>query len=261
MQHVGLESAPNLRDVGGYETNAGGHIRRGVLYRSEQLNRITDADMTVFEKLGLKKIYDLRTEGERSAQPDRVPPGAAHVVVDVLADEKQAAPAELLHLLTNPQEANARLGDGKVVALFTKAYVEFVSLPSAREGFARMFKELADADNLPALYHCTTGKDRTGWATAALLMLCGVSEEDVLANYLQSNTYILPEYQAMIDKFVGLGIEPEILESILGVRREYLDASLQEMRDGYGSIESYFSKGLGIDLPGQQALRSQLVEL
>lgn len=255
-----IPNAPNLRDAGGYATRDGGRIRTGVLYRSEQLSRISDADMPTLQKLGLKKIYDLRTAGERTAQPDRVPAATQVVVVDVLADEKQAAPAELLQFFANPQEANARLGGGKIVDLFTRAYAEFVSLPSAREGFGRMFKELADANNLPALYHCTTGKDRTGWTSAALLTLCGVSDEDVLRDYLTSNDFILPEYQAMIDKYVAAGVERDILVSVLGVRREYLNAALNEMREQFGCIEDYFAQGLGIDQAGQQALRDRFVE-
>jgi protein-tyrosine phosphatase len=169
-----IPSVPNLRDAGGYATQDGHQVRTGLLYRSEQLGRITDADMLKLEKLGLKKIYDLRTADERAEQPDRVPTGAQDVVVDVLADEKGAAPAELMHLLSDPQDANAKLGGGKIVAMFIDAYKEFVSLPIALAGFGWMFTELADTDNLPALYHCTTGKDRTGWVSAALLTLCGV---------------------------------------------------------------------------------------
>ncbi len=257
---IRIASAPNLRDAGGYTTRDGGCIRTGVLYRSEQLSKITVADMTAVQALGLKQIYDLRTAAERAEQPDRVPAGAQVVVIDVLADSKQAAPAELLHLLSNPQEANAKLGGGQIVALFCHAYTEFITLPSAREGFARMFKALADANNLPALYHCTTGKDRTGWTSAALLTLCGVSAEDVMRDYLLSNDFILPEYQALIEKYVSAGVEREILESILGVRREYLEAAFKAMHDQFGSIEDYFTTGLGIDAAGQQALRDRFVE-
>jgi protein-tyrosine phosphatase len=255
-----ISSAPNLRDAGGYVTRDGGCVRTGLLYRSEKLSKITDADLPLLAALGLKKIYDLRTTDERAAQPDRVPAGAQDIVADVLADAKQAAPAEILHLLSNPQEANTKLGGGKAVAMFTQGYVEFVSLPSARIGFARMFSELMDASNLPALYHCTTGKDRTGWASAALLTLCGVSDDDVMRDYLLSNDTILPEYQGMIDKLIGSGVEKDILLSILGVRREYLDASFKEMHDQFGSIEDYFATGLGIDQVGQQALRDRFVE-
>jgi protein tyrosine/serine phosphatase len=90
-----IPTIPNLRDAGGYVTRDGGCVRTGLLYRSEQLSKITDADLPLLVALGLKKIYDLRTTDERAAQPDRVPAGVQDVVVDVLADEKQASAALL----------------------------------------------------------------------------------------------------------------------------------------------------------------------
>ena len=74
------------------------------------------------------------------------------------------------------------------------------------------------------------------------------------------NDFILSEYQDMIDKFVGMGVEKDILLAIFGVRREYLAASFQEMHEKFGGIEDYFAKGLGIDASGQQALRDHFVE-
>lgn len=255
-----LSSTPNLRDLGGIVTRDGCRIRKGIIYRSEQLSKITDAEMPLFENLGLKNIYDLRTDAERQEQPDRIPAGAAHIVVDVLADERQAGPATLLHLLSNPKEAEEKLGGGKIEQMFIKTYAGFVSLPSARSGYSMMFHELSRAENLPAIYHCTTGKDRTGWASAALLTLCGVSQEDVMQNYLLSNEYILPEYAEVIDKLTKAGVDQGILLSILGVRAEYLQAAFAEMQEAFGSIEDYFSKALKMDQTGQNALKSRFVE-
>jgi len=258
-QQPRISSIPNLRDLGGHATGAGRSVRYGLIYRSEQLGRITDEEMPAFGALGLKKIYDLRTIDERTELPDRVPPGAVDVVVDVLADESGAGPAQLLHLLADPAQANAQLGDGKVEQMFVASYRQFITLPSARKGFGRMFADLADADNLPALFHCTTGKDRTGWAAAALLTLCGVSGEDVMQDYLLSNDFILPEYQTMIDKYAAMGVEKEIVVSILGVRQAYLEASFQEMHGQFGDIEGYFARGLDIDSAGQRALRDMFL--
>lgn len=254
-----LPSVPNLRDAGGHATRDGGCVRTGLLYRSEQLSHVAGDDIPAYVALGLKKIYDLRTAAERAAGADMAPPGARDVVLDVLADATGAAPAQLLHLLADPPQANAMLGGGKIVALFEGSYREFVSLPSARKGFAHLFRDLADGDNLPALFHCTTGKDRTGWAAAALLTLCGVPDETVLQDYLRSNDFILPEYQGMIDQYVKAGVEEDILLSILGVRSEYLAAAFEEMHTQFGGIEGYFAVGLGIGPAGQKALREQFV--
>jgi protein-tyrosine phosphatase len=164
-----------------------------------------------------------------------------------------------MSLFSDPQKVNAELSGGKAEAMFMNTYVGFINLPSARAGFAHLFRELADAHNLPALFHCTTGKDRTGWAAAALLTLCGVSYEDVLRDYLLSNDFILPEYGSIIQQTIARGIDQEIMLSLLGVRREYLESAFKEMQRQFGEIEAYFAEGLGINQAGQQAIRAQLV--
>lgn len=254
-----LHSTPNLRDAGGHVTQDGWRVRTGVLFRSEQLSHVSDAELPALAQLGLKTIFDLRTFDERAAQIDRVPEGAQYVVADVLADAQGAAPAQLLQLLDDPQKANAMLGGGKAAQLFIKGYSDIVILPSALRAYASMFTHLTEPGSLPALYHCTTGKDRTGWASAALLTLCGVSEDDVMQDYLRSNDYILSEYQPMIDKYTGQGVDRDILLAILGVKREYLETSYKVMRDMFGNIEGYFETGLGIGSERQAVLRAIMV--
>src|SRR4029450_8167484 len=143
------------------------------------------------------------------AQPDQIPEGVNWVGLDVLAD---GAPASMSRLsaLRDPTTAGDSLGGGKVEAIFTDIYRAIVSLPSARRADGDLFTALADSGHTPALFHCTTGKDRTGWASAALLTLLGVPQDTVLQDYLRSNDYILPYYQKAIDAFVAAGGEPGI---------------------------------------------------
>lgn len=254
-ESLGIASVVNLRDLGGYTTSDGATVARGLIYRSNQLSGIPDIDMEKLAVLGLEVDYDLRTAAERDARPDELPPGVEYVVVDVLADSPQAGPAMLEELMKDPQAANAELGGGKVEEAFRESYREFVSLPSAKNEFSKMFHGLADEEKLPALFHCTTGKDRTGWAAAALLTLLGVPEDQVYEDYLRSNDNILPAYKHVIDPFVGAGGDPEITAAILGVKREYLEASFDEMETNYGTIENYFAEALGIDAAKQQIIR------
>jgi len=254
-QSLGIASVPNLRELGGYQTNEGATVARGLVYRSNQLNGISESDMKKLADLELKVDYDLRTADERNARPDELPPGVEYVWLDVLADSPQAGPAQLEKLMQDPKEANAVLGGGQVEASFQESYREFVSLPSAQAEFRKLFLGLGDKEQLPALFHCTTGKDRTGWAAAALMTLLGVPKDIVVEDYLRSNDYILPAYQTVIDSFVEAGGEPAIPSAILGVKKEYLDAAFDEMHTKYGTIEKYFSEGLGIDAAQQQALR------
>jgi protein-tyrosine phosphatase len=252
---LGIRSVPNLRDMGGYKTTHGQIIKNGMLYRSNQLSGISEADMKVISILRLKNAYDLRTLAEREARPEELPEAAQYVVLDVLADAEQANPAMLEKLMQNPKEANAALGDGKAEAGFVESYRQFVSLPSAQREFRNLFLGISDPEQLPALFHCTTGKDRTGWAAAAFLTLMDVPREKVYEDYLKSNDYILPAYKKVIDGFVEAGGQKEIVTAILGVKREYLDAAFDEMESNYGTIENYFAKALGIDAQKQQQLK------
>lgn len=253
---LGIASIPNLRDLGGYQTDAGETIVRGLLYRSNQLSKINPEDMQKLAKLSLKTAFDLRTAIEKEKRPEELPQGVAYVELDILADSPQAGPAQLEALMQDPKGANAALGGGKVEAGFEKSYREFVSLPSARRGFSMLFSALGDQKDLPALFHCTTGKDRTGWAAAAFMTLMGVPNDKVMEDYLRSNDYILPAYQKAIDAFVAGGGDVEIPRAILGVKEEYLNAAFDEMQKEYGTIENYFSEGLGIDSAKQQMLRA-----
>ncbi len=254
-QSLGIVSIPNLRDMGGYKTADGATIARGLVYRSNQLFDIGAEDMLLFEALNLKNDFDLRTATERNANPDELPEGVNNVWLDVLADVPADGPANLNVLLSDPQRANTELGDGKVEEIFKTAYRHCISLPSAQKAYRELFLVLGDKNQLPALFHCATGKDRTGWAAAAFLTLLGVPMEAVKQDYLRSNEYILPMYDTVIQQFIAAGGSPSIPTAILGVKEEYLDAAFEEMHTKYGSIENYFSEGLGISVDQQNAMR------
>jgi len=250
-----IPTVPNLRDVGGYKTADGATVVRGLAYRSDTFNPMSAEDIKKLERVGLKNDYDLRTTSEVKAKPDEMPPGVRYHLLNVLADAKSAAPAELEALMHEPKKANVVLGGGKVESLFIEGYREFISLPSANQSYRTLFLSLTDRSNLPGVFHCTTGKDRTGWAAAALLTLLGVPKETVMADYTRTNNYTLPQFQRAIDGFVAAGGDRAIAVAIFGVKPEYLEASFDEMQKRYGTIERYFSEGLGIDAAGQQALK------
>ena len=257
---LGIASVPNLRDAGGYTAADGSVVRRGVAYRSNQLNPISTDDMKKIAALGLKNDFDLRTAEEREAKPDQLPAGVENVWLNVLADAKGLSPAEVEKMLSDPKAANAALGDGKGAAEFVKAYREFITLPSANVAFRQLFVKLGEKNQLPSLYHCTTGKDRAGWVSAVLLTLLGVPEDKVYEDYLRSNEYILPAYKTHVDRFVAAGGDPSIPQDLLGVKTEYLQAAFDQVRTQYGSIEKYFDEGLGIDRAGQQKLRDRFLQ-
>lgn len=257
---LSIFTVPNLRDAGGYQTATGVTVARGVVYRSDTFNPMTSEDLQKLALLGLKQDYDLRTTAEAKAQPDELPPGVHYQLLNVLADAKSAAPAVLEALIHDPKKANVVLGGGKIEQLFMEGYREFISLPSAKQSYRMLFQSIADPAKAPGVYHCTTGKDRTGWASAALLTLLGVPKETVMADYLRTNDYTLPQFKHAIDGFAAAGGDRDIANAIFGVKPEYLEASFDEMQKQYGSIENYFDKGLGIDAAGQKALRNLFLE-
>lgn len=252
---LGIGSVTNLRDLGGYKTANGATVARGLVYRSNQLSNISESDMLLLAKLNLKTVFDLRKAAERSQYPDELPVGVNNVWLNVLADAPPSGSASLTTLLADPPQANIELGDGKVEKIFTDAYRQGITLPSALNGYRELFLSLGDKNKVPALFHCATGKDRTGWAAAALLTLFGVPKDLVMKDYMRSNDYILPLYDAFIHQFEAAGGSPTIPLAIFGVKEEYLNAAFDEMQKNYGNIELYFSEGLGITDAQQAALR------
>jgi protein-tyrosine phosphatase len=257
---IDIPSLPNLRDIGGYAVAGGGRVKMGQLYRSVDLSRLHGDDVAALAGLGIRTVFDLRTQEERSAQPDVLPPGAKAIVCDVLAGDKQAAPAQLFDSLVDPAATEKLLGGGKAAELFEEGYRLIVGLPSALAAYRAFFEAIAQDARRPALFHCTTGKDRTGWAAAMTLLLLGVSEDDVFHDYMLTNRDLLPALKPLYDKFEAAGGDPHLLDPVMGVERVYLQTALDALRAQYGSVEGYFTDGLGIDAAGQDALRRALIE-
>lgn len=255
-----IPSLVNLRDIGGYESSFGGVVRTGVVYRSTDLSRLTDTDRETLAALQITAVFDLRTGAEQERRPDRVPEHARHVGLDVLADRQHGSiAASLGDIVADPVKAAEAFGDGRAAQYLRESYRDFVSLPSAIESYRALAGGIAHGD-VPALIHCTAGKDRTGWAAASLLMFAGADPDAVFADYLRTNDLLLPTFEGLFTRFAELGGDRELLIPMLGVRREYLEAAIDEALNRYGTIEEYFAGGLGLDDDTLQALRNRLVD-
>jgi len=257
--NIPIRTLPNLRDLGGYETIDGRTVRRGRLYRSVLLGRLSDGDLAKVEGLGLKTVFDFRTAAEHEATPDR-DVGARSINLDVLADRTGVGPASLLAKMDDPAAIGAALDGDRGADMMRTAYRELIELPSANAAYRKFFTELAADGSMPALFHCTTGKDRTGWAAASTLLFLGVGEEDVYHDYLQTNVQLLPALEPMLKPFVEAGGDPETLRPVLGVDRTYLGTAIDLAVNRYGSIEGYMRDGLGLDEDVLDALRARLLE-
>ena len=256
-----LADAPNFRDVGGVRTASGQWIRMGILYRSGSLNNLTTTEDDEMTALGITHVVDLRTAAERAATIDKLAPGTDYVVDDVLAGNPTLSniTGAATALISGSNKSSATVAQAE--GILTGLYKALPVLDTAKTGYGQLFTSAA---TLPAgqalVFHCTAGKDRTGWATAALELELGVPMSTVDADYLESNRYVLPEYKPVVANYVAQGGKAKVIDAVLGVQPRYLDTSLKVMDSVYGSVDGYFSKGLGLSPATVTALRHELLE-
>ncbi|WP_330330094.1 tyrosine-protein phosphatase [Streptomyces sp. NBC_00536] len=252
----------NFRDLGGTRIAGGRTVRPGLVLRSGQLDRLDLAADPAVAALGLRTVIDFRTDAERGDHPDVAPPGARMLVADVLADKvnsgRMPAAAQLKDLLADPAVAERHLGGGKAQALFAETYRSFVSSASGQRSYRTLLTELADEESGPLLFHCTAGKDRTGWGATVVLSLLGADDETLMTEYLSVNPAVRAAFAPMIEGFTAAGGDPEIALALIGVVPEYLAAALDEVAVRYGSMEKYVREGLGVPDPTITTLRTRL---
>jgi protein-tyrosine phosphatase len=253
---LGIASAPNLRDVGGYEAADGRRVRRGLVYRGGQLLALAADEFDRVVALGLRRVFDLRTPVEARRGPTILPRDAERVTLDVLADEDPAGGGRFQALMSDPTAANAAMANGAIDAFYLETYRNFITMPSARRSYGEVCRSLCQPEHRPALVHCTSGKDRTGWAVAALLTLLGVPRAAVVADYLRSNEHTEAQNGRLIDRLVASGLDRPHAVALFSVKAEWLDAAFDEMARRYGNIEGYFSDGLGIEPATRAALKT-----
>lgn len=263
-QTLALATLPNLRDLGGWTTVDRRRVRAGVVFRSTELDRLDAVDREAFTRLRIRTIYDLRTAAERTAAPDPAFDGVDDIHLDVLADQSDAVPANLPGLLHDPAAVAAlddSLGEGRGAALIADTYRSLVSTDSALRAYRTLFRGLLGDHPSPALFHCTTGKDRTGWAAATLLSILGVSHDDVYRDYLLTNEQLLPALEPAFAAFAAAGGDRSVLRAVLGVERAYLDAAFEEVDRVFGDMRGYVREGLGLSAMEVQNLqRTHLVD-
>ena len=258
-RRIALATAANMRDLGGLSVD-GGVFTHGQVFRSASLASLSTDDGRHFTGLGIAMVYDLRTSEERDTQPDRLPESARLVILDVLADARESVAATIGKLRTAPDSMNELLEAGTIQQMLTESYRDFARLPSATAAYRELFTSLADPHREgAALFHCTAGKDRTGWAAAALLMLLGADKQTIHADYLQTNDDLLPTLEPLIMSAQAKGVDADLIRDAFGVRVSYLDATLEEIDARYGTIERYFSAGLGLSAQTIDAMRERFV--
>lgn len=249
------DAVGNLRDVGGRPTSDGGTVARGVAFRSAELASPQVAQDPELARLAIRTVVDLRTASERAERPDVVPPGARHVVLDVLADLPPQAAGQIPAILADPAAAAEALGAYDVVGAMTGTYRDLVVSSAARAAYAALLRLVIDPEATPLLFHCTAGKDRTGWAATVLLMAAGVDEDGVREEFLSVNPAVRATFAPLLHRLEAAGVDPGLLAPALEVRPEYLEAALATLREVHGSFDAYLTDGLGLSALEVEALR------
>jgi protein-tyrosine phosphatase len=260
---LGLVGAPNARQLGGLPAADGRQVRAGMLIRSGALGRLTDDDLPVLAKLDLSCVLDLRHDTEIAQAPNRLPepaPRVRHLPIYDQSHQVFTYVAALLH--GRDVSAYAELVEQGSSGAMAAIYRWFVSGPRAREAFAQACRELAEPRNLPAVFHCSVGKDRTGWLTAILLTALGVDRDDIRLDYLRTNDDTAGARETLMELLAERrpGVDLAAIEPLLQARTSYLEAAYTEVERVYGSFEGYLRAGLGLDDQTLASLRTHLLE-
>jgi protein-tyrosine phosphatase len=225
-----LEGSLNFRELGGIAVE-GGVVRSGVLFRSDHLNELTDTDRQTVSELTLRGVYDFRLPLEQERQPSKLPQGIPTHLLSTGDMAQSEAMVTMIPLMLTGQEpiAPATWWDDNYIDMLTRARPMFVAL----------MQGLAQDDGVPALYHCTGGKDRTGLATMIILDLLGASRDDIIDDFLATNVFRtprrLPHWQP---QFEAAGISAADALPILGVTRSGIITALGEL-ERLGGAERY----------------------
>ncbi|MGD8502703.1 MAG: tyrosine-protein phosphatase [Syntrophobacterales bacterium] len=253
---VKVSAARNFRDLGGYATADGHHIKKGLLYRSDHLKKVSTGDVEVIVALGVKTVYDFRSEKEREKDPPTLSKIGSLEVVSLPIYYAPMDPA-----LTRRKILRGEVEKGEFHQAMIESYRAYVL--DYRVQLSTFMIDLSDPSGLPALIHCTHGKDRTGVAVAITLRALGVPRETVMEDYLLSNKFWQSEARRLscFASFASFFRTPRSeVRALLEVRPEYLEAAFAAIDEHYGSFENYLDEGLGIDEPTLQRLRKALLD-
>jgi protein-tyrosine phosphatase len=236
----------NFRDLGGYRGRAGQTVRWRTLYRADALHRLPDDELDQLAVMGVRTVLDLRTNPEVEKgriQADHL--GIVHLHLPFIPDiwERSDLPE-----LPADAEADSVLG---------RLYIEMLAFGAP--AIAQALRTLADPAQVPAVFHCTAGKDRTGVLAALVLALVGVDEDTILGDYAltaaamrQVSERIRQENPELANV---MGDQPSpYMATPPGAMRYFLDHVSQE----HGSMVGYV-RSIGVELEVVEALNANLL--
>jgi len=257
---IQLEGQDNFRDLGGYETTDGRRVKWRHLYRSGELNGLTDADHEKLAGLGIRTVVDLRGVEEVKRKGEvRLPAGAT-----------------LEPMAIEPGDLGPTLGPAFETGDFSKVPADLLVeinrsyIRDWRGRLGSLLEVAAEPANCPLVFHCTHGKDRTGIGAAILLSALGVPWETVMDDYLLSNVHRRAQAEAGLQGLCDRaahkrGVPPEEvdmtpLRGLFFVEAAYLTAAHDEVTARYGTFQAFIREGLSWSDDALHGLREQLLE-
>ena len=247
-RNVNVPGVQNFRDLGGYPIySRHKRVRWGMLYRSAQIDVTQSATLDKLNRLGIRTIIDLRDTSERP-QPALPPPTQPRIV-------QIPIPAGCLTDILTGIDRESIQSD-TVYRIVERINRHIVAAHAS--AFRRVFDVLLDEDNYPAVIHCTTGKGRTGIATALVLSALGVNKEDIMEDYRLSNRYFdIPSATSYAYELPTRS--QEALTTVYSAREGFLDAARNEIESTYGSVDEYLTQAVGLQKEEVRQLRKILL--
>lgn len=234
----------NLRDLGGYRAADGRTVRWGRLYRSDHLGRLSRRDCRRLRALELAVVVDFRSSAEQAAAPSRLPAGQGIRVValPIFENDDSAVAGRIVR----ERLLRGEIAGMDAAAMLVAAYQELAT--TFTPVYRQFVAEVLAARGAPLLFHCSSGKDRTGFAAAILLRLLGVPEAAIMADYMRSTTYSLAvhRHRLWLVRLAKGAAVADLAQALLSVEPAYLQAAFAAIDRTYGSFAAYARDGLGL---------------
>lgn len=234
-REVKLQGTGNFRDLGGYATADGRHVRWNKVFRSADISKLTEADLSILKNKNIDYVVDLRGMDESKKAPDRLNAGTDYILCPAGSDANLTDWMKTIVTLKSG-------GDSMMKAYYAKT--DFLA-----DRYKPFFAKLIDLpDNDALLVHCTAGKDRTGIGSALLLYSLGVPYETIMSDYLASNYYRKKENEKMISSMVQyMHIDEQVAKDMASVKKEFLDETFRAIRLKYSSVDNFLKEQIGLD--------------
>jgi protein-tyrosine phosphatase len=251
-RRVQLEGSVNFRDLGGYPTVDGRRVKWGLVFRSDNLGRLTDRDVTYVQKMGIQLVCDFRTPAEVQKLPDLFPQGG----------HCRSLQLPIRHGEYDPANTFERIKKGDIEWLTEEFMVNgyIKNIENFAPVWSTFFNHLSDRCNRPLVFHCTGGKDRAGVCAALVLLALGVPEETVIQDHGLSNIYIAGVLERIYAQIRSLGVDPEKVAPYFTAPKSAIVALLKYILTTYGSAADYLNNKAGIGPKVLNRLKGDFLE-